>query len=198
MLCQNCGENEANVRYTKIVNGVKKEMALCKKCSHELGIGNLDFSMPINFSSFLGNFFEEEKEFLPDFIKQEKLICDKCGMTYDEFIDTGKFGCENCYEIFSEKVDPILRNIQTGNRHIGRGIEKGNKTDNERNNEKACRGEHCSSANTNINANIKDNAQNNTSNKQLEKLKQNLKIAIQEERYEDAAKIRDEIKKLEQ
>ena len=49
MLCQNCGENEANVRYTQIVNGVKKEMVLCEKCSKELGIGNLNLSMPINF-----------------------------------------------------------------------------------------------------------------------------------------------------
>lgn len=194
MLCQNCGENEANVRYTSIVNGVKKEMILCEKCSKELGIEQLDFSMPINFSSFLGDFFEDEKEFLPSFIKQEKLICDKCGMTYDEFIDTGKFGCENCYEIFSEKVDPILKNIQTGNRHIGRGIEAKNKTQKQNNNEEACRGENCSSANKKS----KENTQDNTNNKQLEKLKQDLKIAIQEERYEDAAKIRDEIKKLEQ
>ena len=29
MLCQNCGKNEANVRYTQIVNGVKKEMIFC-------------------------------------------------------------------------------------------------------------------------------------------------------------------------
>ena len=37
MLCQNCGENEANVRYTQIINGEKKEMVLCDKCSKELG-----------------------------------------------------------------------------------------------------------------------------------------------------------------
>ena len=28
MLCQNCGKNEANVRYTQIVNGTKKEMVI--------------------------------------------------------------------------------------------------------------------------------------------------------------------------
>ena len=28
MLCQNCGENEANVRYTQIINGVKKQVKL--------------------------------------------------------------------------------------------------------------------------------------------------------------------------
>ena len=33
-------------------------------------------------------------------------------------------------------------------------------------------------------------------NNQLEQLEKELKIAIQEERYEDAAKIRDKIKKL--
>ena len=57
MLCENCGENEANVRYTQIVNGVKKEMKLCDKCADELGIGEMDFNMPINLSSFLSDFF---------------------------------------------------------------------------------------------------------------------------------------------
>ena len=38
MLCQNCGKNEVNFRYTQIVNGVKKEMALCDKCAKELGL----------------------------------------------------------------------------------------------------------------------------------------------------------------
>ena len=32
MVCQNCGKNEANVKYTQIVNGVKKEMVLCEEC----------------------------------------------------------------------------------------------------------------------------------------------------------------------
>ena len=59
MLCQNCGKNEANVRYTQIVNGVKKEMALCDKCARELGLDNMDFSMPISMSSFLGDMLNE-------------------------------------------------------------------------------------------------------------------------------------------
>ncbi len=189
MLCQNCGENEANVRYTQIINGVKKEMALCKKCSKELGIGDIDFSMPINFSSFLSDFFEEEKEFLPGFMEQEKLMCDKCGMTYEDFINTGKFGCENCYEIFSNKIDPIFKNIHGGNRHVGRGL-----------NLPKCKGEKNVGIDTFIDPNKNNvgadpvSAQNN----ELDKLKKDLKQAIQEERYEAAAKIRDEIKKMEE
>lgn len=183
MLCQNCGENEANVRYTQIINGVKKEMALCEKCSNELGIGKIDFSMPINFSSFLGDFFEEEKEFLPSFMEQEKLICDKCGMLYEDFINTGKFGCENCYEIFSNKIDQILKNIHSGNRHLGRGISTTNVG--------------ASFARPQQENNTDVDTQESVQNNKLDQLKSDLKQAIQEERYEDAAKLRDEIKKLE-
>ena len=191
MLCQNCGENEANVRYTQIVNGVKKEMSLCEKCSKKLGIGDMDFNMPINFSSFLGNFFEEEKEILPSFMKQEKMVCNKCGMTYEDFINSGKFGCENCYEIFSNKIDPILKNIHGGNRHIGRGkvaINNNVGVDNKDTTKNINIDKHIEKKNNTV-AYAKDN--------ELEKLKKDLKQAIQEERYEDAAKLRDEIKKLE-
>ena len=30
----------------------------------------------------------------------EEIFCDVCGMTYKEFLETGKFGCENCYNVF--------------------------------------------------------------------------------------------------
>ena len=33
MLCENCGDNEANIKYTQITNGVKKQMNLCEKCA---------------------------------------------------------------------------------------------------------------------------------------------------------------------
>ena len=33
MLCQNCERNEANVKYTQIINGEKKQMVLCEKCA---------------------------------------------------------------------------------------------------------------------------------------------------------------------
>ena len=59
MLCENCGKHEANVKYTQIINGVKKEMLLCEECAKERGINNIDFNMPINFSSFLSDIFDE-------------------------------------------------------------------------------------------------------------------------------------------
>ena len=174
MLCENCGENEANVRYTQIINGVKKEMNLCEKCAKEKGITNIDFNMPINFSSFLSDIFDDynDTSFLPEFTKTKTLKCDKCGLSYDDFINKGKFGCEKCYDTFSDKIDYLIKNLHGTTRHIGRKSKF-------------------------IESNEKNNKQEVKEESKIEKLQKDLKQAIKDERYEDAAKIRDEIKELE-
>ena len=182
MKCENCGNNEANVRYTQIINGDKRQMFLCEECSQKLGIGNINFSMPIDFSSFLGEFFDDmnETSFIPSLRGQNELKCKKCGLDFDEFLHTGRFGCSNCYDEFENIIDPILKNIQGSNRHVGR---LGN----------VIEGNNISNDDKMSNFAKKDQSQNS----QLDKLKSDLKQAIKEERYEDAAKLRDEIKKLE-
>ena len=72
MLCQNCNENEANIKYTQIINGEKREMILCENCAKKLGIDSISFDMPINFSNFFGGFGnligDYETEFMPKLI----------------------------------------------------------------------------------------------------------------------------------
>lgn len=187
MLCQNCGKNEVNFRYTQIINGVKKEMALCDKCAKSLGLESLDFNMPINFSNFLGDFLNVAAgtEILPSFTKTGVLQCDECGMTYNEFVDTGKFGCSHCYDIFASILDPVLKNIHGSSNHVGRrsrlsAVEKKKVAqDVEQAHKKAAKPVK------------KDEKQ-----EKIDKLNEELKQAIKEERYEDAAKLRDELKKL--
>lgn len=184
MLCQNCNQREANVQYTQITNGVKKEMHLCEECAGKLGITNINFSMPIDVSSFLGNFMEGyEQSLLPNFMNPNVLTCKECGTTYQDFVDIGKLGCRNCYDIFSNTLDSILKNIQGSNTHVGRiGRLSGTNTKIEKSKEPKIKKET-------TNVKKEENP--------IEQLKLDLKKAIGEERYEDAAKIRDEIKKLE-
>lgn len=182
MLCENCGKNEANVKYTQIINGVKKEMILCEECAKEKGITNMDFNMPISFSSFLSDIFDDynDASFLPEITKPNKLKCKKCGLTYDEFINTGKFGCENCYNTFSDKIDYLVKNLHGSAKHIGRKPKFIKENESE-----------VVKENKNI-------VEENKEESKLDKLKRELKEAIKDERYEDAAKIRDEIKKIEE
>ena len=131
-------------------------------------------NMPIDFSSFLGEMFGDYTGFglLPEFGISTQEKCENCGLTYDEFMRTGKLGCANCYTAFKDRLEPVLKNLHGSNNHIGRkAINNGVKSKKE----KVIKKE----------------------NDKLIKLQDDLKKAIQEERYEDAAKIRDEIKKQE-
>lgn len=179
MKCQNCGKNNANVKYTQIINGEKKEFILCEDCAEKLGINSkINFEMPMSFGSFFGEFFDEYKSshpLLEELSNNNLQKCNKCGMTYEEFINKGKFGCDNCYTVFSNKIDGVLKNIQGANIHTGR---KGKKVEGK------------------IATNVKKSETKKQEDKNTE-LKNKLNKAIKEERYEDAAKIRDEIKKLE-
>ena len=201
MKCQNCGENDANVRYTQIINGVKKQMNLCDKCAKELGIDDISFNMPISFSSFLGNMFDDIYEnSIPTLLKPNTLICDSCKTTFDEFLNTGKFGCENCYDAFESQIDPLFKNIHGTSRHVGRigkysdDFENGIKQ--QVGNKQVKKQEK-----TQINKNeieSKKVQKVDTKKTKIEELEERLKLEIKEERYEDAAKTRDEIKQLKQ
>ncbi len=187
MLCDNCGKREANVRYSENINGRKKELNLCEECSKKLGITKMDFSMPIDFSSFFGEFMEDftTPEFMPLLSEIKTLKCDNCGYTFEDIANTGKLGCGNCYDVFEEKLDPIIRRIQGANHHVGRiGKIIDSKIDKKISNQSSGKEENSNK--------LEESKKEN----ELEKLQEKLKEAIKEERYEEAAKIRDEIKKL--
>lgn len=187
MLCSNCGKNEANVHYTHVVNGEKTEYNLCDECAKKLGIDDIDFSMPISFSNFIGDFFDEES-LLPSFSGNMVTKCPKCGLTYDEFAKNGKFGCGECYETFANKIETVLKNLHGSAKHRGRAPQRlaesttklTEKCKNEKDEE----------------PNIKHEPVVDKTMEEIDRLNADIKLAIKEERYEDAAKIRDKIKKL--
>ena len=177
-MCQNCGKNEVTFRYTQIVNGVKKEMNLCDKCARELGLKDMSFSMPISFSNFFSDFFNDYSDsLLPSFMGTQINACKTCGTTFDDFINSGEFGCSECYETFEDRIAPILKKLHGADRHIGRGYRE---IESEQNTEQT-----------------KKVSKKEKKESKIEKLQKDLQKAIKDERYEDAAKIRDEIKQEE-
>lgn len=183
MKCQNCGEHEANIRYTQIINGVKKELHLCSECADKLGVNDMDLNMPIDFSSFFGEFLENNNTNLFQDYLPEQVRCDQCGMTLEEFIEKGKFGCANCYQVFEPRMKQLLRNIHGTDTHVGRKVNmvpnRNEKTQEQK-----------------VDTESKERQEEFSS--KLDQLQQELKEAIQVENYERAAEIRDEIKKIEE
>lgn len=203
MLCDNCGRNKANIKYTENINGQRREMHLCEECSRKLGImSKINFHMTTDFPSFFGSLLEdfEELESVPLFNEVKKSVCDSCNTSFDEIINTGKMGCPNCYDVFSERLDPLLKRIQGANRHVGRiakeidnEIKNG---DSEKQANKLSEKESINKAESKV---VKEDANKTDDDNKLnllDKLQEQLKEAIKEERYEDAAKLRDEINKI--
>ena len=182
MICDNCGRSNANIKYTQIINGETKKLHLCEECAKKLGITDMDFSIPVDFSSFFGNLLEDigANTLIPEFNIMQNIKCNNCGTTYEQFMRTGKFGCANCYDVFQETIDPILKNIQGSNRHIGR-IGEIQENLEEANPQK-----------------IEESPVIKEEEQEIANKQEELKQAIKEERYEDAAKIREKIKELEE
>ncbi|MCL2354302.1 MAG: hypothetical protein FWC68_00070 [Oscillospiraceae bacterium] len=106
MFCQNCGKNEATIKYTQIINGKKTEVVLCNICGSGVEIQD----MPINISNFFESMLDIE------------LKCSLCNLEYNEFMKSGKFGCSNCYNIFENKIASILKKIHGDNTYLGRTV----------------------------------------------------------------------------
>lgn len=180
MKCENCGENEANIHYTQMINGVKEEWNLCSECAQQLDFHEMNSSLPIDFSSFFGEFLEDNhSDILKEYLSKQA-HCNKCGMTLEEFAEKGKFGCDNCYEVFHNQINQLLKNIYGTDTHIGRKMIVN------------------SSQKKIEDPKVESNSKQKENISKIKKLKKELKQAIQVENYEEAAVIRDEIKRLEE
>lgn len=203
MKCSNCKHNEATVKFLQIINGEKTELFLCDNCADEIGIENVDINIPMDFSSFISDFFDSfsEQELLSALTENKQEKCNNCGLSYDEFVKTGKLGCIDCYDIFSDRIDLITKNIQGSSEHRGKKVGNVkdvnylNKEENFKNNDKE--GNNYNKNTSNVSGissqDMKDDVDENN---KIEILKMKLKKVIKEEKYEEAAKIRDEIRKL--
>ena len=50
---------------------------------------------------------------------QDKL-CSKCGNSLNDFLETGKLGCANCYKVFESEIRTNLLQIQGAISHAGK------------------------------------------------------------------------------
>lgn len=121
MLCERCKIREANIQYTEVVNGVKKEHHFCAQCAKEMDFGVyaaiFDGEFPLGklLSGLLGI---EDTSQGPD--KLHQIVCPSCGTTYDEFVRDSRFGCADCYSVFGPLMEDSLKQLQGSLIHTGK------------------------------------------------------------------------------
>ncbi|MBQ9886205.1 MAG: UvrB/UvrC motif-containing protein [Lachnospiraceae bacterium] len=173
MLCERCRQREANVRFTEVINGVKTEHMLCMQCAMDMDLGSVGIfggENPIGkiISGILGANMETAKKVE----SLNQISCPTCGMAYSEFVNDSRFGCPDCYNVFDILINDNIKQLQGNTRHIGKKPRFGWKTDSE------------------------PAERIDTTEGELALLESKLAEAIAEEEYEQAAKLRDEIKRI--
>lgn len=126
LICQECKQRPATLHFTKIINGEKTEIHLCEQCAHEKGEmfifpDSSGFSINNLLAGLLNMDSSIKEAKATPFHNQEILQCERCKMTYSQFVKVGKFGCSDCYETFQNYLNPILRRLHSGNTlHAGK------------------------------------------------------------------------------
>lgn len=94
--------------------------------------------------------------------------CPKCGSSFDEIVRDGKVGCADCYRTFYDRLLPSIQRIHGKIKHSGKTAPV-----------------------------TATQPKQETTEEKIKKLKVAMNDAVAKQDFENAAKIRDEIKALE-
>jgi len=156
--CCRC-DSPASVHLTEIKGGKKTEQHFCEKCADHLQLPQPAKELQKLIQSY------NPSAPLADRGTASEAACPECGMTYEEFRQSGRFGCANDYHVFGQELIRLLDRIHGSSRHTGTGpggrvVQGGEVVD------------------------------------ELSRLRARLRDAVDEEDYEEAARLRDEIRQL--
>ncbi len=97
------------------------------------------------------------------------LKCPNCGLTYAEFKKIGRLGCGDCYSAFRQYLAPLLKRIHGAVKHSGKAP-----------------------------ANAGQVPGQPRANNELQEMRRRLLKAVEQEDFEEAARLRDRIREMEE
>lgn len=172
LVCQNCNSKQATLHFTKAINGKKTEVHLCQQCAEENGYTSFFQSSQSSFSfhDLLAGLLHGEQ---PMFEKQENRF------TPQEVLQCSS--CHTTYEQFANRgrfgcslcYDTFKGKLQPMLKRLHGGYTS-----------------HHGKIPSRMGGNIH-------LRKELDDLKQKLKQCIEQEAFEEAAKLRDEVRRIE-
>lgn len=195
MLCDVCHSREAEICYTEVVNGVRTEQHLCSACAAKYtGAGN--YGAVLGGAGFLASLLAgvlgmQEDRISDEDMQKTNFVCPTCHMTYNEFLRDGKFGCKDCYKTFGLILDPYIKKIQGNTTHTGKCPKH---------QQVFAEVPEYSGGHTMI-PKVKpihtvSSEDGDAGDAQIARLKDQLADAIAREEYEEAARLRDEIRSI--
>ena len=181
MLCEICQKNQATFHYTEVVNGVKNEHHLSGECAAHTDISYYSSVFDNEqFEKLLSGIFGSSELFAGGEKEDpaKNVLCPNCKMTYGEFIANSTFGCPDCYDVFGPLIATNIKKIQGSDTHVGKKPML------------------YSTKSVVTEGVIPETLPENDIHKEIDYYSKKLKEAVNEEDYEEAARLRDLIAEL--
>lgn len=164
MECEACHQRQATVVVTTVIEDEKTVLHLCAVCAKEQG---LDAELA-SHEEVMTSMADDAGSGRPR--DEDKVRCPSCGMSYTRFKERYRLGCAQCYEVFRDRLTPLLRKVQGADTHTGKRFVRTQKPISPAEVEEVRTGAWT-----------------------LELLKRRLQAAIEREEFEEAARLRDQI-----
>jgi protein arginine kinase activator len=165
--CQACHERDAVVRLTQIVGDEVTTVHLCSKCAAERGV-ETEPETPSPLGSFLAAMDKGGAPLAAAAATGGH--CPTCNATLEDFRASGRLGCPECWVAFARPMREMLRRLHGATRHTGDRYAA-------------------------------TSAESMTPEEQREQtrseLREQLRLAIEGELFEQAAQLRDQLRAVE-
>ena len=175
MNCDVCQSETASIFFSQVVDGKLQKVNLCKACADDKGVTD-----PTGFAlaDMLEGMGEETQT--ETAVETDELTCPSCGFSQTDFKKTGRFGCADCYHVFDEGLDSLLEAMHKHTEHVGKVPST-----------------FPDLPEAELPAGPDEPVMEASPADKLSDLKDALSKSVEDEDYEEAARLRDEISQLE-
>lgn len=168
MKCERCKKNDATIHLSEIVKDVKSEVHLCEHCARDVGFNTKGSGFSLSLPEMLTFLSVDD---IVDYDNTQ--ACSTCGCSFSEYKREGKLGCPDCYIFLEDQIEGIVSGYYEEKKYAGKVP-----------------------ANYNVPepgsfVQVKEKPKSS-----IVELKSKLDIAVNEERYEEAAVLRDRINEI--
>ena len=118
MTCSQCQEREAVMELTQVANGQVTKIHLCEQCAAERGLENAASVGKSPLASYIAAMGQGLNDAIPTGADLT-FLCRSCGATLQDFRESGRLGCPDCYRTLGEPLRELLRRLHGATRHTG-------------------------------------------------------------------------------
>jgi protein arginine kinase activator len=117
MSCDQCHEREAVIHLTQIVNDQVTTLHLCERCAAEKGVESPGAVTKTPLGTFLAAMGKEAGSEAP--APRAADTCPRCGGSLQDFRESGRLGCPECWRAFEGPLRDLLRRLHGSTHHVG-------------------------------------------------------------------------------